>query len=253
MDIDTITSDLVDEHDALSAVLQGLTPADWRSPTPSVGWTVADQISHLQFFDERALLAITNPEEFTADRDALVARAPDDLSIELGRRVSGEELFASWRRSARRLTSGAVGLDASRRLPWYGPAMSAVSFLTARLMECWTHGHDVAVATGRPPVITSRLRHVAHIGVGARPFSLRINGLESDDRPVHVRLDAPDGSSWTWGPPDAEHRVEGDAYDFCLVVTQRREANESGLRVSGEAARTWIAVAQAFAGPPRTR
>ncbi|MEY2641517.1 MAG: hypothetical protein RLZZ368_164, partial [Actinomycetota bacterium] len=69
----------------------------------------------------------------------------------------------------------------------------------------------------------------------------------------HVRLDAPDGSSWTWGPPDAEHRVEGDAYDFCLVVTQRREANESGLRVSGEAARTWIAVAQAFAGPPRTR
>jgi len=77
--------------------------------------------------------------------------------------------------------------------------------------------------------------------------------LESDDRPVHVRLDAPDGSSWTWGPPDAEHRVEGDAYDFCLVVTQRREANESGLRVSGEAARTWIAVAQAFAGPPRTR
>ena len=30
--------------------------------TPAAGWTVADQLSHLWFFDQRALLALTDPD-----------------------------------------------------------------------------------------------------------------------------------------------------------------------------------------------
>jgi uncharacterized protein (TIGR03084 family) len=59
-----------------------------------------------------------------------------------------------------------------------------------------------------------------------------------------------DGQTWTWGPPEADDRVIGDAYDFCLVVTQRRDPKDSRLEVAGEAARQWIDVAQAFAGGP---
>jgi uncharacterized protein (TIGR03084 family) len=131
--------------------------------------------------------------------------------------------------------------------------MSVPSFFTARLMETWAHGHDVCVATDRPPIVSDRLRHVAHIGYSARPFSLLINRLPADDRPIRLELTGPGGQTWTWGPQDADDRVTGDAYDFCLVVTQRRLPNESDLVVTGESARRWVDVAQAFAGAPGRR
>ena len=35
-------------------------------------------------------------------------------------------------------------LDPATRVPWYGPDMSIPSSLTARIMETWAHGLDVA-------------------------------------------------------------------------------------------------------------
>jgi hypothetical protein len=37
--------------------------------------------------------------------------------------------------------------------------------------------------------------------------------------------------------------------DFCLVVTQPRHRDDTGLVVTGPTAQKWIALAQAFAGP----
>jgi uncharacterized protein (TIGR03084 family) len=96
---------------------------------------------------------------------------------------------------------------------------------------------------------TARLKHVAHIGVRARPFSYLINGLELPSAPVYVALRAPDGTTWEWGEP-APDRVTGDALDFCLVVTQRRHRDDTALSVEGPAATEWIGIAQAFAGEP---
>ena len=73
-------------------------------------------------------------------------------------------------------------------MPWYGPAMGARSFITARLMETWAHGQDVVDALGVERTPTDRLRHVAHIGVGARPFSYVANGREPNPAPVRVEL-----------------------------------------------------------------
>ena len=60
--------------------------------------------------------------------------------------------------------------------------MSAMSFATARLMETWAHGQDVVDAVGESSPATDRLRHVAHIGVRARPFSYATNGREAAER-----------------------------------------------------------------------
>jgi hypothetical protein len=37
-----------------------------------------------------------------------------------------------------------VAKSTAARITWYGPSMSARSFVTARLMEAWAHGQDVA-------------------------------------------------------------------------------------------------------------
>jgi uncharacterized protein (TIGR03084 family) len=63
-------------------------------------------------------------------------------------------------------------------------------------------------------------------------------------------LTAPDGSAWEWGPADAADQVEGSALDFCLLVTQRRHRDDTGLRATGRVADAWLDLAQAFAGPP---
>jgi uncharacterized protein (TIGR03084 family) len=141
-------------------------------------------------------------------------------------------------------------LGAKDRIPWFGPSMSALSFATARLMETWSHGQDIATALGVTIAPTDRLRHVAHIGVTTRGWSYANRGRTAPEVPVRVELDAPSGAVWTWGPDDAVDRVSGSALDFCLVVTQRLPVESTALRAEGPAATEWMSIAQAFAGPP---
>ena len=91
---------------------------------------------------------------------------------------------------------GAAGaLDAHDRVPWFGPPMGALSFVSARLMETWAHGQDVADALGVTRVPTARLRHIAHLGVRARPFSYVVRGLEVPADAGARRADGPVGGA----------------------------------------------------------
>ena len=127
--------------------------------------------------------------------------------------------------------------------------MSAMSFASAQLMETWAHGVDVAAGLGVPSPATPRLRHIARLGVRTRPFALAHHGLPVTEDDVRVVLDAPGGCVvWSWGRSQTDI-VRGDALDFCLVVTQRRHVDDSGLEVTGANARAWMEIAQAFAGP----
>lgn len=250
-----ICDDLVAEHRALDELVA---VADLSTATPAPGWTVGDQVSHLWFYDQRAVLALTDPDAFRADAEALMhaagaaASGADvvDPSVALGRALGKGELVRRWRVDRARLVAIARTVDPATRVPWYGPEMGARSFVTARLMETWAHGQDVADGLGAIHVASDRLRHVAHIGVATRAYSFVANGREPPVAPVHVRLDAPSGAVWTWGDDDAENRVSGPAVGFCLVVTQRRHLDDAGLDVRGDVAGEWMSIAQAFAGPP---
>ncbi len=121
---------------------------------------------------------------------------------------------------------------------------------TARLMETWAHGQDVADALGTVREPSARLRHVAHLGVRTLGFAFTVHGLPAPQAPVRVELTAPDGGLWTWGPEGAADRVAGPALDFCLLVTQRRHRDDLALTAVGEVATAWLPIAQAFAGPP---
>jgi uncharacterized protein (TIGR03084 family) len=245
--MDALCDDLAAESADLDQVVA--TADDLRTPTPAPGWSIADQLSHLWYFDERAIEALLDPDAFAAGiAELLEARA--DPSVERGRTLSRDELLDGWQQARAAFIAHARGLDPQQRVPWYGPPMGARSFVTARLMETWAHGQDVADAVGTTRVPTDRLRHVAHIGVGARRFSYLTRGREPNEVPVRVELASPSGEQWGWGPEDAADRITGPALDFCLVVTQRRHPDDVDLTVEGDAAREWIDIAQAFAGPP---
>ena len=123
---------------------------------------------------------------------------------------------------------------------------------TARLMETWAHGQDVADALGVTRRPTDRLRHVAHIGVRTRDFAYLVRDRTPPAAPFRVELAGPSGELWAWGPDDATQHVAGPALDFCLLVTQRRHRDDLALVASGAEADEWLDIAQAFAGPPGT-
>jgi uncharacterized protein (TIGR03084 family) len=244
--VDELCDELTAEHDDLDRIVAD---ADLEIDTPAPGWTIRDQITHLWFFDRRALLALIDPDAFRADAEELLRRGTDAANDE-GRALPAPELVDRWRTDRRRLVAHARTVDPKLRVPWYGPAMGARSFITARLMETWAHGQDVADALGVRRQPTDRLRHVAHIGVGARPFSYIANGRQPNEAPVRVELIGPGGDTWTWGPEGAADRVTGPALDFCLLVTQRRHRDDVTVVAAGAAADEWLDIAQAFAGPP---
>lgn len=253
--MDPICDDLEAEHADLDELVAGLDEAGWDAPTPAEGWAVRDQVSHLAYFDEAGLTAAVEPDRFREQAAALIAALaedPDatDVSVQRGRDSSGPELLAWWRASRTSMVAAFRRLDPRDRLPWYGPDMGARSFATARLMETWAHGQDVRDALGRPAATSGRLRHVAHIGIGARPFAYAINRMELPDEQVRVELAAPGGGTWTWGEEGAPSRITGPALDFCLLVTQRRHLDDLDLVIEGDAAREWAGIAQSFAGPP---
>lgn len=247
--MDAICDDLEAEHADLDALVAAASLADLERPTPADAWAVRDQISHLWFFDQRAAMAVSDAAAFEADKVALFT-ATGDPSVAAGRALDAAELIAEWRAERRAMVSVLRALDPKARIPWYGPAMGARSFATARLMETWAHGQDIADGLGVARVPTDRLRHVAHIGVGARAFSYATNGRDVPEGAIRVELTGPSGDTWTWGPGDAVDVVAGPALDFCLVVTQRRHVDDTALVVDGALATDWIAIAQAFAGPP---
>jgi uncharacterized protein (TIGR03084 family) len=248
--VDEIAADLRAEQAALDAIVAELSDDQWRLATPSPGWTVADQIGHLTYFDAAAATAVTDPDAFTASIGDLVA-APDGGDVlTLHRHLAPAELLTTWRANRQRLTEVAATLTDGTRVAWYGPSMGAKSFLTARLMECWAHGQDVCDAVDRQRAPTDRLRHIAQLGFITRGWTYVNRGIEVPQGEIRVSLIGPSGGIWTFGPDDAPDTVTGPALDFCLVVTQRRHVDDTALEVTGTTARDWLEKAQAFAGAP---
>ncbi|MGV9798390.1 TIGR03084 family metal-binding protein [Mycobacterium sp. NPDC003449] len=247
-----IVADLRAESEDLDALVAGLAEPGWATATPAPGWTIAHQIAHLLWTDRVSVTAITDEPAFGAvlaeamqNPTGFVDAAAEDLA-----RTPPADLLTDWRRTRTRLHDELRRVADGRKLPWFGPPMSAASMATARLMETWAHGLDVADALGVTRPATARLRSIAHIGVRTRDFAYSVNGLTAPAEEFRVELRAPDGSEWAWGPRDAGQRVTGPAEDFCMLVTQRRAPGELTMTAVGEDAATWLTIAQAFAGPP---
>jgi len=251
-DVDGVLADLFAECAELDALVAPLAVTDWQRETSAPGWTIAHQIAHLAWTDDIATLAATDADGFAAALRAALAAGRFDTYVDSAAAewAALPDLLEVWRRGRTTLADALRAVPAGTKLPWFGPPMSPTSMATARLMETWAHGQDIADTVGVARPVTDRIRHVAHIGIRARDFAYRVRDLEPPAAPFRVELTAPSGEVWTWGPEDAAQRVTGPALDFCLLVTQRRHRDDLALVAEGADADRWLDIAQAFAGPP---
>jgi uncharacterized protein (TIGR03084 family) len=250
-DFADVLADLGAECAELDALVAPLGEADWARETPAPGWTIAHQIAHLAWTDDVAILAASDPDEFAAQLQTALAQFDTyvDRAAEERAAQPPADVLAGWRAGRTRLADALAAVPAGTKLPWFGPPMSPTSMATARLMETWAHGQDVADTLGAQRPVTDRIRHVAHIGVRARNYAYLIRDEPVPSEEFRVELVGPAGEVWTWGPEDALQRVSGPALDFCLLVTQRRHRDDLALVAEGAESDHWLDIAQAFAGP----
>jgi uncharacterized protein (TIGR03084 family) len=243
------------EADALHALLVTLSAADWARPTLFKRWTVNDIILHLHDGDLMAAASVAGEDPFRtyrAERQALVDSGLTRVEATRQRLggLSGRVLLDRWYQTMTKLCDALSGLAPDTRLKWAGPDMGVRMFTTARQMETWAHGqaiYDLMGATREP---TDRLRDIAEIGVRTYGWTFANRKREVPGPAPHVRLTAPSGAIWTWNDQSGDNAIEGDALEFCQVVTQTRNIADTALRVTGEPARIWMSIAQCFAGPP---
>jgi uncharacterized protein (TIGR03084 family) len=240
--------ELAAEQADLHARVRDLTPDQWLAPTPARLWDVRDTIGHLADSDEMAYDTITGGP-YTLNAVAARAASGDDVTFQgvmRGRKRAGREVLAWWDRAAGATREALAGLDPDTRLPW-GIGMKATSLVSARLMETWAHGLDVAAALGVEARDTDRLAHVAWLATRALPYAYSVADRTPPAGELRVELTLPSGNDWAYGPNDAPNRITGPASEYCRVFVQRLDADAAThLVVEGEVATSALDVARAY-------
>ncbi len=247
-----LIDDLRAEQEDLDRLLAALDDQTWDKMTPAEPWTIRDTISHLAFFDERETQAISDPEAFASEINERLTGGIDSymaLGLDRGRSMTPSKVLDWWRTARAAELKAFEGVDPAAQLPWYGPPMKAPSAVIARLMETWAHGHDVAEALGVTRAPTERLFHIAELGVKTFSWSYINRGLDVPAERVRVALRGPSGSIRVWND-QMSNSITGPVDEFCLVVAQRRNYLDTSLVIEGDVARSWMEIAQIFAGPP---
>jgi len=244
--------DLRVEGRELDVLLSRLTDTDWSRATAFKGWTIWDVVAHLHLTDRMGTSSLAGEASFRALlKDMASAGMP---MAGYARRwigdVSGATLRDRWRALLEELCVGLEKADPDARLAWAGPGMKPRMFATARQMETWAHGSEIYDLLGVERRETDRIRNIATIGVRTFGWTFANRKLEAPSPAPFVRLSAPSGAVWEWNEAQTDNRVEGRAVEFCQVVTQTRNVADTQLRVVGEPAQRWMAMAQCFAGPP---
>jgi uncharacterized protein (TIGR03084 family) len=186
-------------------------------------------------------------------------RGLPEIAAEWLQGLRGRALLETWRDFYREMAGHFGEADPKRRVKWAGPDMSVRSSISARLMETWAHGQEIYDILGVERVNGDRIRNIAHLGMNTFGWTFANRGLDVPTVRPYVRLTAPSGDVWEWNDPNEADRVEGDASEFCQVVTQVRNVADTKLSVVGETATRWMSIAQCFAGavadppPPGTR
>lgn len=250
-----VSIDLREEAAEFYAFLKTLAPSDWQTRTLFMDWTPWDVVAHLHYFDEVSLHAAEGEQAFAARRKDLLASTAGGMTTQaLQRRDLGRydapELLERWKATCDELAAKLGELDPKARLPWFGPDMGAQMFTTARYMETWAHAQEVYDLKRVRRVHSDRIRNIVAIGVRTYGWTFANRKQEIPGPPPYLRLTSPSGALWQYNDPSDSDRIEGDALDFCLTVTQVRNVRDTGLTVVGPVANQWMDIAQCFAGAP---
>jgi uncharacterized protein (TIGR03084 family) len=241
----SIFDDLVAEQDRIETILGGLDDDAWLSPSGAAGWTIADVVLHLAQTEEAVAMTVSGVSASGGWQQGESVDVQAERMVQ-AQRASPAVMFERWRFARRAAVKALRAADPDRRLEWAAAPLKPSTLATTRLAEHWAHGLDITEPLGIPFPDTDRLRHIAWLGHATLPYAFALAGDEPHD--VFCELVAPDGSSWRYGPEDADSTITGPSGAFCRVGARRLAPDESGLVATGPHGQAALRVLRNYAG-----
>ena len=243
---------LAAEQRELVALVGAATSAALLQPSRCPGWSASDVLLHLAQTNEMAIAsaagALTDFVVRAADGMAPGGSIDDWAGYLVDKqRTTPGEARDRYVASTEAQVGALRAVDPSARLRWVAGELAARTLASTRLSETWIHHVDVAVAFGTEPEPTDRLWHVARLAWRTLPYAFERAGEPAPGAVAFV-LDAPGGSTWTFGDPGSDPTVvTGTALDLCTVAGQRTPRRPSTLRAEGPAADAVLRLVRTFA------
>lgn len=142
------------ELETIADLAAGLDDAQWRSPSPCPGWSVADLVAHV--IDIELTLTDDPRPDHVPDWSALPHVSSDtdrftEVGVDLRRGRPQPEVVAELRSviTRRRAELDALPGDADMRSPM-GRPVSVERMMRLRILDSWVHEQDIRTAVGQP-------------------------------------------------------------------------------------------------------
>jgi uncharacterized protein (TIGR03083 family) len=221
-----------DEYDRMAETLAGLSPDDWSRPTDCPAWDIRQLGCHMVGMAAMA----TGPRETRRQQRLaqaeVAAHGTEPLDALTGLQVSERaswtpaEVVAGARKVGPRAARGrrfTPGFVRRRQLP--APQTMngrvehwSIGYLLDTILtrDPWMHRMDIALATGREPVLTAD-----HDGVIVTDVVAEWAGRHG--AAYRLTLTGPAGGTWSSG--DGGEEITLDAVDFCRALSGRRDGD----------------------------
>jgi uncharacterized protein (TIGR03084 family) len=245
--------DFREESEALYQLIEPIKTDDFYKESLFKKWTINDFLSHLHIWNWVADQSLNDETAFDDFIKALMTELGAGATLRAFetkwlKGLEGKELLQEWRTFYLGMSERFEAADPKKRVKWAGPDMSVRSSITARLMETWAHGQGIYDMLGVERQNEDRIRNIAMLGINTFGWTYMVRQLDIPEIKPYVKLTAPSGDIWEWNEKSATDSIEGDATEFCQVVTQVRNIADTSLKMTGDVAKQWMSFAQCFAG-----
>ena len=217
-----VTIGLLEELERFKGLIQGLSAAEWSTPSRCEGWTVGDVAAHVigGMADVAAfrLEGLGTPEVTARQVAERQGRSPGELADELGAAIK----------------STAELLNAFNDEAWGMQAPGGFDFTLGEGVEAlwhdaWLHGDDILSALGRPSDrgdgMKASVSHIADVLTreGWGPAVLALDGLPE------FAVNTGNGGSPRGSGGVPRSRLTGDPLEFVYAATGRGALAPLGL------------------------
>jgi uncharacterized protein (TIGR03083 family) len=201
LDKSGVLDGLFAEWDAIVAVVEGLSEAQWQAQTPLPGWSVRDVLAHI-IGTESMLQGAGTPE---ADIDvSTLKHVRNDVGVmnerwvRKLRGVSAADLLDKLRDT---LADRRTALTDMSDGDWNAIAMTPAGpdtygrYMRVRVFDCWMHEQDIRDALGRPAGVSELARPSSRLALDEMASSMgfvvgKLGGAPDGSR-VRMKLTGP--------------------------------------------------------------
>ena len=242
---------------SISNLCDGLSEAEWKTPTDCPAWSVQDQVSHMSG-SENGILG--NPDPDHTPTDVSHTRSDqgrhNEMIVDYRRSWSGQQVLEEFaQNTAQRLeflrSRSDEDLAAEMQTP-VGPAPMS-EFISIRTMDAWVHEQDIRRALNRPghmdsPAAAQSLNRI----IRAMPFVAARRAQAPDGttvvmdvtgpagRTVFIAVDGGRGRELDAAPGSPSVRISLDAETFNCLGCGRWDPDEiissGGVSIEGDTA-----------------